>query len=93
MITCRTCGGDGIIVRVNLTTGIRDWIKPFYYYVQYYDYTYTTRIKCPVCDVIFTVGAYGNSPGQDGRDDAARFLLNHIETKHPNHPLTEPAWF
>jgi hypothetical protein len=93
MTTCLTCGGGGIIVIVDLTRGIRDWIKPFDYYVWYYDYTYTTRIRCPVCDTVFQAGLYDSDPGQAGREDAARFLLNHIETNHPNHPLTSPAWF
>jgi hypothetical protein len=88
---CRTCGGVGKILMMDLSRGIRDWVKsmkigtnpPVYVGITYYNYT----IQCPYC------GRLIERNHEDGRVVLARDLLNHIETSHPNHPLTEPASF
>jgi hypothetical protein len=96
IITCRTCSGTGRVLLINLGCGIRDWDvakTQNLYVVQYYSYTYTCQIKCPYCNKYLETGAYSDSPGYSSRLDAARALIEHIETVHPDHPLTEPAWF
>jgi len=88
---CPTCGGLGKVFLISLAQGIRDWVKsmkigtnpPVYAGITYYNYT----IQCPYC------GRLIERNHEDGRVVLARDLLNHIETSHPNHPLTAPASF
>lgn len=89
--TCPTCEGTGKVLKVSLTAGIRDWVKPMeigtnppvYTGIKYYSFT----IECPYCGTIVELDH------EQGRVALARLLLNHIEERHPGHPLTAPAWF
>ena len=60
--------------------GVQNKVKPLYRGHNY--------VRCPYCqkNIIVT----GENPSHS---DSARKLLKHIEDSHPNHPLTEPAWF
>jgi hypothetical protein len=91
---CPTCDGTGQVwlCRIDLSCGLRDWktIDNFFV-VQYYSYVYKYYIKCPYCLQYLLTGGYGDPQGYAGRLDAATALLEHIETVHPDHPLTEPA--
>lgn len=89
---CSECGGSGKSLRVKLGIGLADWVKPIKYYSVCGGGTCTPRLLCPYCD------KYIDGPDhiQGGSWDMlsfARKFLTHIETAHPNHPLTEPAWF
>lgn len=93
MTTCPTCGGTGKVWRINLTCGLRDWVKsPIFNAYKYANTPFTLQIRCPYCNQWVT-RTYTDDPGYSGRLDVARDLIEHIETVHPNHPLTEPAWF
>jgi hypothetical protein len=93
---CRYCNGTGKIWLIDLWSGLRDWdpTKAYNFFVgSYYNYTYTFQIKCPYDLKYWVTGRYSSDPGVSGELDAARFLIHHIEQAHPDHPLTEPAWF
>jgi hypothetical protein len=87
---CPTCGGLGKILMIDLSRGIRDWAKsmdistnpPVYAGIETYNYT----IHCPYCSAVI------EHDHEDGRIALARDLLDHIETNHPDHPLTAPAF-
>lgn len=69
----------------DVTRGIAGWEKP----VNWGD----NWIYCPYCEEAtgHTARLYPYSPKQ--YLSIARKLLEHIESDHPDHPLTEPAWF
>jgi len=77
--------------KVDLSRGIRDWTKDIafgtnpalYTGIVYYNYT----IQCPYCTQSVELNH------KQGKLALARLLLDHIEIEHPEHPLTEPAWF
>lgn len=71
--------------------GIRDQVQPIEYIIP--GYGRSDSIKCPYCDgnVGQTKRPYPHSNPQ--YLTIARKLLEHIESVHPNHPLTQPAWF
>ena len=97
---CLLCNGTGRVWEIDLGTGLRDWsgatevqkARGLMYIIDYYSYTYTTKMWCPYCGG-GVCGTYSTDPGRQGELDAARWLLKHIETVHPDHPLTEPARF
>jgi hypothetical protein len=80
-------------------TAITDWVK--YPGIQTGGYGYHPYgredfwIKCPYCGTEF--GVYNIDPADfafmQGYLKLAREVLEHIESDHPDHPLTEPAWF
>lgn len=77
--------------RIKLTAGWRDWVvAPNFYSICGGGYC-SRYIDCPVCGerVFYETGIQGSATD---REKGARVLLEHIETEHPNHPLTEPAF-
>ena len=90
---CPTCKGLGKILLVDLSIGLRDWVKPITWNsFEYANTPFTLQIKCPYCNQWVT-RTYSDNPGNSGKLDVSRDLLEHIETVHPDHPLTSPAWF
>jgi hypothetical protein len=92
---CPTCGGTGQVwlCRIDLGCGLRDWVKnPNFNAFEYANTPFTIQINCPYCGVWIT-RTYADNPGASGKLDLARALIEHIEIVHPDHPLTEPAWF
>jgi len=93
-VTCPTCNGRGKILLVNLSKGIRDWVKSpsirangFQGEVQY-------TITCPYNDShVFQSGWIDAGWNTNEKVAFATQLLSHIESAHPTHPLTSPAWF
>jgi hypothetical protein len=78
--------------KIDLDRGIRDWVylpgiqtNCFQGYCDYW-------IKCPYCGSNIGVNHVENLSHTE-KVALARSFLNHIETAHPNHPLTQPAWF
>lgn len=89
--TCPTCHGLGKILRVNLLSGLRDWVNaPTFNAFEYANTPFTIQTQCPYGDMLITL-TYTDDPGPAGKLDLARALIAHIETAHPDHPLTEPA--
>jgi hypothetical protein len=77
--------------KIELSVGIRDWV----YYPG-------IKSQCMAGTCRFTITCpYGNDfpttnwvdPYDFDKLSFARSFLEHIERAHPNHPLTEPAWF
>lgn len=89
--TCPTCGGLGKVLKVDLTRGIRDWVKPIQFstnppvYTGIEQFNYT--IRCPYCNTLVELDH------ELGKLALVELLFDHIETEHPTHPLTSPAWF
>jgi hypothetical protein len=52
----------------------------------------TPQILCPYCNDWFYGPTHIQGRDLDGLSFVRDFIV-HIETVHPNHPLTEPAWF
>jgi len=92
LITCPTCGGLGKVFMVNLSSGLRDWVKDIKWHSMCGGGDCIPRVWCPYCDAEIAGPSYTQGLSYD-KEALARKLLNHIETKHPSHPLTEPAWF
>lgn len=79
--------------KISLFVGFRDWGEIKWGKSGGYGSLYTDWIYCPYC---------GKAIGHTTREYAysspqylviVRKLLEHIENNHPEHPLTEPAWF
>jgi hypothetical protein len=70
-----------------LFIGYRDWVKITYTSSGFQGHV-SAKLHCPYCDGGIT---YSNRviPALN----MARQLLEHIKQEHPDHPLTEPAWF
>lgn len=81
-ITCSTC----------IVAGITNMEKEIRYYSICGAGECTPHIYCPYCGGKI----YGPSHTRGLSWDTLSFIrmvLLHIETTHPDHPLTEPAWF
>jgi len=65
--------------------GVHDMVKPIS--MGYSGAIQADYIDCPYCGkrLIFSTDSTER--------ERVRSLLEHIEGSHPNHPLTEPAWF
>jgi hypothetical protein len=92
-VTCSTCHGLGKVLNVDLCRGIRDWHT-------YPGITTKCQNSPPGCNYYITCPFCGKLDSgyiaSDIRFDLlsfARRFLEHMGTNHPNHPLTEPAWF
>jgi hypothetical protein len=71
-----------------------DPIVPILFKSAYWNEVYHYWIFCPYCnDYIATGSSTHQQNSTHIREDSARYLLSHIETAHPTHLLTEPAWF
>jgi hypothetical protein len=90
--SCSTCGGLGKILKVDLARGLRDWVYPIRYAAICGSGYCVPQIYCPYCDAPFRGPSHVQGLSWDKLSFARSFLV-HIETVHPNHPLTEPAWF
>ena len=98
----RGLGGMGIAIpdewklqygtRVDLLRGLRDCVYPIRYYSLCGGGSCMPRLYCPYCDKGFDGPSHVRARPWD-KESFVRSFLTHIETKHPNHPLTEPAWF
>jgi hypothetical protein len=91
--TCTNCHGLGKVLKVDLVRGIRDASKTpcitgigFQGHVEY-------SVTCPYCNNKLQSGSISGSWGYEDKVTFMRRLLDHIETAHPEHPLTSPAWF
>jgi len=75
----------GFPANVDSVRGVADWIKPIEWGKDW--------IYCPYCGK--ATGHTARPYPYSGRQSLAiaRKLLEHIDQAHPNHPLTEPAWF
>jgi hypothetical protein len=94
MMTCRTCGGLGKILRVDLYRGLRDSAKPITYTSTRIGTTnhYIPYIACPYCGTLIEGPTHVGGTTWDELS-LVRDLLTHIKTVHPTHPLTSPAWY
>jgi hypothetical protein len=84
--------------KINLNSGLRDYVKEIgYKAVQTTLGHWREYVYCPYCNQEFEGQEHGSglSPLQlyPYTLSLVRQLLVHIETAHPNHQLTEPAWF
>jgi hypothetical protein len=87
----------GKLYPFDIYKGVRDWTWPPFVYG---DCRWASReqhhysIYCPYCQAPFTTGDLGTTSWYEPQRIAwARQFLQHIESNHPTHPLTEPAWF
>jgi len=83
---------------INLNSGLRDWVKGIgYKAVQTTLAHWREYVYCPYCNQEFEGQEHGSGLSHEQlypyKLSLVRQLLVHIETEHPNHPLTEPAWF
>lgn len=89
--TCPECWGSGKTFRIDLIRGIRDWVKPIKFgtnppvYAGIKQFNYT--IKCPYCNTVVELDH------EQKKLALVELLFDHIEDRHPTHPLTSPAWF
>ena len=92
IVRCSTCGGTGKIARVHFFGGLRNWVKDIYWHSRCSAGICQSYVLCPYCDTEI-YGPFHTAAIPWDYISFARTLLVHIETEHPNHPLTEPAWF
>jgi hypothetical protein len=94
MDTCPTCQGLGKILLVNLSKGIRDWRASPVLESNCFQGICTYTITCPYCGLKIKSGTID---GGWNTEEKVAFIRGsffpHIETRHPDHPLTQPAWF
>lgn len=91
---CPTCKGLGKLLNVDIGRGIKDQQVPIAFKSAYYNEVYHYEMFCPYClDYIATGSATHQENSTAIREKSTRYLINHIETSHPTHLLTEPAWF
>jgi len=69
--------------------GIQNLVKTKLYTSSAFQGHVDAKLHCPYCSGGITWGNRSPIPYLD----MARKLLEHIENDHPDHPLTEPAWF
>jgi hypothetical protein len=74
--------------RNSLFVGYRDWVGTTYTSSGFQGHV-DAKLHCPYCSGGITWGNHSPIPALD----MARQLLEHIEAEHPEHPLTQPAWF
>jgi hypothetical protein len=86
--TCRTCRGLGKVLYMDVNRQLRDWTFPPYITASGFQGHTTANLYCPYCGFAVTF-----ADTVIPRADMFSKLLNHIESTHPDHPLTEPAWF
>lgn len=91
MTKCRECNGMGKMLKVDLTRGIRDWVKSMKIWSICGGGYCRLRIRCPHCDRIIEGPSRIRGSASD-RPGLVRKLLQHIEERHSNYPLTEPAY-
>ncbi len=89
---CRICRGRGKVFMIDLERGLRDWVYPIRYYSHCGGGYCIPRLYCPYCDKGFDGPPHVRARAWD-KISFVRSFLTHIETRHPNHPLTEPAWY
>jgi hypothetical protein len=89
-------GYAGKLWPFDIYKGIRDWTWPPFVFGDpdstraHHHYS----IYCPYCQTPFSTGdLYETAWYEPERIAWARQFIAHIEQSHPNHPLTEPAWF
>ena len=74
--------------------GLNNPQVPIAFKSDYSNEVYHYYIFCPYChDYIATGSATHQQNSTAIREKSARYLISHIETSHPTHLLTEPAWF
>jgi hypothetical protein len=81
-ITCSGC----------IVAGIKNIEKEIKYYSICGAGKCTPHIHCPYCGENISGPSHTRGRSWDTLS-FIRTVLRHIETSHPNHPLTEPAWF
>jgi len=89
---CPECGGTGVSLRADLKNGWRDWEKFIRYFSICGAGSCIPRIYCPYCDMRIDGSPHTQGLSWD-KLSFMRGVLDHIENSHPNHKLTEPAWF
>jgi len=78
--------------KVDLRRGLRDWVEKIRWGSICGGGVCTPHVYCRYCDTKIYGPSYTQALPWD-KVSLARKLLSHIETVHPDHPLTEPAWF
>jgi hypothetical protein len=90
--TCWNCDGLGKVLNVDLVHGWKDLKREIKFYSTCGGGKCIPRIYCPYCGEKIVGASYTIALPWDALSFIRKFL-NHIETVHPDHPLTAPAWY